>query len=128
MEHLQKGLLPFMEQRYPQDGFIFWPDLAAALYATKTTALLEEFGVTFIAREENPPCVPQLRSIENCWGIIKQEVHRHRWKASTEQQLKDRIRLALRSMGEEVPRKLRERVPGRVRRSNQRGISGSLHW
>ena len=126
-ECLQKGLLPFIQEHYPRGGYNFWPDLAAAHYARKTTALLEEAGVSFIAREENSPCVPQLHPIEDFWGIIKQEVYKGGWEAKSEQQLKDRIRRVLRSIGEEVPRKLMEGVPARVRRADRHGVSSAVH-
>ena len=70
VEFLQKGLLLFIQQHYPQGGYIFWPDLAAAHYARQTTALLEEADVPYVGGEENPPCVPQLRPIEDLWGIV----------------------------------------------------------
>ena len=58
VEFLQKRLLPFIQQHYPQCGYIFWLDLAAAHNARQTTALLEEADVPYVGREENPPCVP----------------------------------------------------------------------
>ena len=126
-ECLQKKLFPFLREQYPHGGFIFWPDLAAAHYAKQTVTLLEEAGVPFVARDENPPCVPQLRPIEDFWGIVKQEVYKGGWRATSEVQLKNRIQRALRSIREEVPRTMMERVPERVRRAERRGVNSSLH-
>ena len=50
------------------------------------------------------------------------------WRATSEVQLKNRIQRALRSIREEVPRTMMERVPERVRRAERRGVNSSLHW
>ena len=84
-------------------GAFFWSDLASAHYARNMATLLEEAGVPFIAREENPLCMPPFCPIVDFWGIIKQEVFKGEWKAMSEQQLKDRVRRVLRLIGEEVP-------------------------
>ena len=67
-----EGLLPLLEQNYPECGHFFLPDLTAALYERETTPLLENTGVAFVPRGENPPFVPQLCPIEDLWGILKQ--------------------------------------------------------
>ncbi|KAF0313708.1 hypothetical protein FJT64_015841 [Amphibalanus amphitrite] len=102
-------------------------NLPAAHYAKKMVTFLEEAGVPFVARDENPPCVPQLRPIEDFWGIVKQEVYKGGWRAASEVQLKNRIQRVLRSIREEVPRTMMERVPERVRRAERRGVNSSLH-
>ena len=79
----------------------------------------------FVARDENLPCVPQLRPIEDFWGIVKQEVYKGGWRS--EVQLKNRIQRVLRSIREEVPRTMMERVPERVRRAERRGVNSILH-
>ena len=50
-----EGLLPLLEQNYPECGHFFLPDLTAALYERETTPLLENTGVAFVPRGENPP-------------------------------------------------------------------------
>ena len=34
-------------------------------------AFLQEKGIAYVKKEENPPSAPQIRSIENYWGILK---------------------------------------------------------
>ena len=51
---------------------IFLPDIASARYARETTALLENAGVVFVPRDENPPWELQLCPIEAYWSDIKQ--------------------------------------------------------
>ena len=57
----KEGLLPFLNAKYPREGFIFWPDLAAAHYARETLQFLQDAGVPVVGRDDNPPNVPQLR-------------------------------------------------------------------
>lgn len=52
---IRRGLLPFLEEKYPDHDMIFWPDLASAHYARETLSLLREEGVPVVPREENPP-------------------------------------------------------------------------
>ena len=38
-----------------------------------------------LKRDDNPPNVPQLRPIEDFWGVMKQEGYRGGWVASLKQ-------------------------------------------
>ena len=49
-------------------------------------------------REANPPNVPQLRPVEDFWGILKGLVYKAGWEATTERQLKQRVRKCLRDI------------------------------
>ena len=69
-------LFPFLNENYPERDMIFWPDLASSHYAGKTLEFLEGAKVPVVARAMNPPCTPQLRPIEDLWGVIKQEVYK----------------------------------------------------
>ena len=69
-ECLKKGLLPFLEQHYPRGGYLFWPDLAAAHYARQTTALLEEAGVPYVGRQENPPAFRNYAPSGTCGALL----------------------------------------------------------
>ena len=62
---LKEGLLPFLAAQYPDKGYLFWPDLAAAHYARETIQLLQDAGIPMVERGENPPNVPQVRPIED---------------------------------------------------------------
>ena len=124
---LKKVLFPYLEQHYPRGGYVFWPDLAASHYARETLDLLENAHVKFVPREENPPNVPQLRPVEDFWGLMKQEVYKGGWEARTDTELKNRIRRILRQMDPEVPRKMMARVPQRVRAADRLGVSSAFH-
>ena len=126
-ECLQNGLLPFIQQHYPQGEYIFWPDLAAAHYARQMIALLEEADVPYVGGEENPPCVPQLRPIKDLWGIVKQEVYMGGWTAQSEKQLRLRIHRVMRSLDKEVLHKMMGTLPARVRRAARLGVNSAVH-
>ena len=53
---------------------MFWPDLASCHYTKENLAFLEENGIAYVKKEENPPSAPQIRPIENYWGILKMKV------------------------------------------------------
>jgi hypothetical protein len=50
---------------FTNEKIVFWPDLASAHYATDTLIQLKELKIEYVAKEENPPNVPQTRPIEN---------------------------------------------------------------
>ena len=68
---LKGAQLPFIEAQYPDRDVLFWPDLASAHYARQTLEILEEAGVPIVARDMNRPCAPQIRPVDDLWGIIK---------------------------------------------------------
>lgn len=70
-ECLKKRLLPFIRQHHPNQRILFWPDLARCHYAKNVTDWLEEQGIPYVLKNENPPNVPQARPIERFWGICK---------------------------------------------------------
>ena len=94
-ECIQKKLYPFLQEKYPDSDYIFWPDLASSHTAKTTVGLLQELDINFVSKEDNPPCVPQLRPIENFFGILKQQVYKNGWEAQSHDQLKGRIKYCL---------------------------------
>ena len=44
-------------------------------------------GIAFVEKFENPPNAPQIRPIENYWGILKMKVYEGNWKAKTRDHL-----------------------------------------
>ena len=69
-------VLRFVETHYESiDDVVFWPDLATCHYHKKNLAWMNEKGLKFVPKEENPPNAPQIRPIEKYWGILKQKVY-----------------------------------------------------
>lgn len=96
VEHcIKRKLVPFLNEHHADGKYIFWPDLASSHYANATLSALNDLGVTFVDKPSNPPCSPQLRPIEDFWGILKQEVYKGSWVARDHEALKKRIRYCL---------------------------------
>ena len=80
-----------------------------------------------MARDMNPPNAPQLRPIEDFWGVLKQDVYRGGWTASSDQMLRARIRSCVRKMDPSVPRKMMEGLAKRVRLAERLGAEVMIH-
>ena len=127
-EKCLKGvLLPFIESKYSNHDVLFWPELAIAHYALQAMMLLEEDGVPVVARDMNPPCAPQIRPIEDLWGLIKQNIYKGGRQATSDAQLKRRIQQVVRDIDPEVPRKMMAGLPARVRLAAERGLIAQIH-
>lgn len=57
-------LMPFIEKYHNKTSVLFWPDLARSHYGAKVTEYLEDNGIQFVPRENNPQNCPQCRPIE----------------------------------------------------------------
>ena len=44
---------------------------------------ISDNGIAFVEKIDNPPNAPQIRPIENYWGILKMKVYEGNWKAKT---------------------------------------------
>ena len=119
--------MPYLPKAYSNGGSVFMPDLAAAHYAYDTLQLLEELSIPCLAREENPPDVPQLCPIEDFLGLVKQEVYKNGWKGSSHDQLKRRIYRVIAALDEKVPRSMMRRVGERTHAAEGHGVNHGLH-
>jgi hypothetical protein len=79
-ECLEKKLLPIIKKHYPDNNYIFLPDLATSHYAKATVKWMSK-NVNFVEKDLNPPNVPQARPIENFWGCLAQKVYEGGWVA-----------------------------------------------
>uniref|UniRef100_A0A915HU99 Uncharacterized protein n=1 Tax=Romanomermis culicivorax TaxID=13658 RepID=A0A915HU99_ROMCU len=52
--------------------------------------------------DDNPVCVPELRTIEQFWSILKRLVYARNWTAKTGYQLKHRILFCLKKVDMDV--------------------------
>ena len=50
-----------------------------------------------VQKDENPPCCPQIRPIENFFGILKQRVYAKNWKAE------NKIRRVIKNIKDQEP-------------------------
>lgn len=126
-ECIRKRLLPFIEERHSDGNYLFWPDLASCHYAHDVIDAFQETGVNFVSKELNPPNVPQLRPIEDFWGMLKQKVYHHNWTADNLEQLENRIRYCLRQMDLCSVQAMMANVKSLIRRARAEGVSATWH-
>lgn len=89
-------VLKFVDSHYDsRDEVLFWPDLATCHYATINQDFMTNEGLPFVKRHENPPNAPQLRPIENFWGLLKQRVYAGNYSAKTRDELMGHTELRL---------------------------------
>ena len=73
---IKQGLEPFIQKFHKNDKILFWPDLATSHYAKKVTEYLMSSNIDFVQKDENPPNVPQLRTIEKFRALSKSHYSR----------------------------------------------------
>jgi hypothetical protein len=49
---------------------------------------MRDKSVNFVEKAENPPNMPEIRPIENFWGILKGLVYQNNWQAENLDQLR----------------------------------------
>lgn len=114
---IRQRLVPFIAEHHSEDEILFWPDLASAHYAKATTDLLNELNISFVPKAMNPPNVPGQRPIEHFWGMLKERVYRGNFQATSEQQMKRRVKAALRDMDWEAVQGMMDTVKTNIRRA-----------
>lgn len=120
-ECIKRRLIPYIRAKYDQN-YVFWPDLASAHYANVVVAHLKQQGINFVSKGDNPASVPEARSIEDFWGILKGRVYANAWRARTTQQLINRIRLCLRQMDPNLVQRLAEGTKKRIDQIRRNGV------
>ena len=78
---LEPHLLPFVNTHYPRGGYIFWTDKATTHYARLTTTFLDNEGVNYVPKRDNPTAVLQCRPIEDFFGLLATRVYQRNWVA-----------------------------------------------
>lgn len=124
---VEKRLAPFLAEHHSDGNYLFWPDLASSHYAGSTLAKFDELGIQFVAKELNPPNVPQLRPIEDFWGWLKQEVYRQDWRAESLDQLKRRIQYCLGKVDVEDVQNMMGQIKRNLRVAKEHGVQSAYH-
>lgn len=123
---IKARLLPFIKNLHKDDDILFWPDGASAHYAKATTELLEAENIHFVAKLSNPPNIPQVRSIENVWALLKAEVYRDGWEASTMRSLKIKIKKSVKKLNLESIQRDLEKVQSKLAKIGHLGVFSVL--
>ncbi|CAF4988857.1 unnamed protein product, partial [Rotaria sp. Silwood1] len=114
-------LLVFIETYHSHDDYIFWPDLATSHYANETTQWLIQHQIKFIPKQVNPPKVPKARPIEDFWSILANKVYEGGWEATTELQLKQRIRKKIKEVDMKVVSNMMNTIRTKLRKIENSG-------
>jgi hypothetical protein len=102
--------------------YIFWPDLASAHYAKTVIANLHAEKVKFVEKKDNPANMPEVRPIEDFWGIIKAEVYKNNWQAKNLVQLRARITNCFKKVQLDVIQSLARSIPRRLDCVRRNGV------
>lgn len=121
-ECIKKRLVPFIEKHHSDGQYLFWPDLATSHYAKTVVNYFEEKNVNFVAKEDNPPNVPECRPVEHFWGILKGLVYENNWQAKDLNQLRSRITKCLKNIDIDLVKSLMESVRYRVGQVRKYGV------
>ena len=122
-----KRLMSFIGSKHKREDVLFWPDLASLHCARQTQELLEREGIPFVPKEQNPPCCPQLRPIEDVWAILKAKKYEGGWEATSELQMQRRISQSIKALNQEVLKTLMGEVPQLVRKAARAGALQFVH-
>lgn len=119
---IERGLIPFIKKYHSDGNYVFWPDLASSHYAKSVVQYFVDNNVHFVEKQDNPPCVPELRPIENFWSILKGLVYAKGWEAKSVEQLKSRIKYCLKKVDRELVQRMVTSVPNKIDRVRRYGI------
>uniref|UniRef100_A0A158P527 Tc1-like transposase DDE domain-containing protein n=1 Tax=Tetranychus urticae TaxID=32264 RepID=A0A158P527_TETUR len=126
-ECIRKRLFPFIQKNYQEKRYIFWPDGASCHYARTTIDTLNELGIKFIEKEQNPPNIPQLRPIERFWAHLKQKVYEGGWSASSYPSLKARINSKLKEFDQNYFARLCANDRNKIAKAAKHGVLSVLN-
>ena len=126
-ECIQKRLMPFLQKYHADNHYLFWPDLASYHYASVTQKLFQESGIKLGLKEKNPPNCPQLRPVEDFWGILKQAVYSGGWEAENHDQLKRRILYRLHRINKTMLYNMMKNVKSKLSQARDNGVNYLLH-
>lgn len=117
-------VLKFVDANYEsREDVIFWPDLAPCHYSHENLEWLEQNGITFVPKDQNPPAAPQIRPIENFWGCLKMKVYEGNWQAKNREQLIRKIKKCVKEFDQNVIRNMFENLKSKIHFANENGLS-----
>ncbi|XP_074602617.1 uncharacterized protein LOC141856241 [Brevipalpus obovatus] len=114
-ECIRKRLLKFIKEKHADVPHIFWPDSASTHYAKSVVEMMDQEGVKYVPKKNNPPNSPQARPIENFWSILSGKVYAGEWEAKSVNQLIRRIFFCLRTLQLSLIKSLMSNTQAKVR-------------
>ena len=68
-------MIKIIDRNYKSwEQVLFQPDLVTCHYRKESLDFLRDNGIAFVEKIDNPPNAPQIRPIENYWGILKMKL------------------------------------------------------
>ena len=89
---------------------------------------LHNNGIAFVEKFENPPNAPQIRPIENYWGILKMKVYEGNWTAQFRDHLIRRIKMKEKEINQDIVIKMFGNLKGGVHVANQNGLQSLMKF
>ena len=87
---------------------------------------LHDNGIAYVEKTENPPNAPQIRPIENYWGILKIKVYEGNWSANTREQLIGRVKIKEKEVYQTIVIKMFEKLKAKVHMANENGLNSLI--
>lgn len=112
----------FIDMKYRDGKYLFWPDLASAHYAKASLQKLDSLGIKYVPKESNPPNVPQLRKVETFWAHLKNKVYANNWTPKTGTQLINKIRKELKTFTPQYFQRLFAHSKTKIRSAADHGV------
>ena len=84
---------------------------------------MEQNGIAYVKKEENPPSAPQIRPIENYWGILKMKVYEGNWSAKNREELIRGSKMKQKEINQDIVIKMFEKLKQKVHNANENGLN-----
>ena len=94
--------------------------------AKKTQDFLTKNDIYFVPRDHNPPNSPQIRPIENFFGILKQHVYAGNWSAKSREALICRIKKCVAEIDMPMVIKMFQNLKPKIIQANINGLDSLL--
>ena len=105
------------------DGkYVYWPDLASSHFAKTVINWLEEQKIPIVPKTMNPANVPEARSFEEFWLILKRDEYMDDWATDNLRQLETRIKYCLRKIDVKVVQDLASNTHKRLDQIRRYGV------
>ena len=77
---------------------------------------------------KKPPNAPQIKPIENYWGILKMKVYEGNRTAQTRDHLIRRIKMKQKEINQDIVIKMFDNLKGRVHVANENGLQSLMKF
>ena len=112
---------------YLKKNFFFtFFEILCEIDIQKTQDFLTQNDTYFVPRDHNPPNSPQIRPIENFFGILKQHVYAGNWSAKSREGLIRRIKKCVAEIDMTMVIKMFQNLKPKIIQANINGLDSLL--